>query len=153
MRSCSRRVKPCEVAANEAYVFTVTRGTHGSPWVHGFVVEDADVTVKVSADRTIESTPDTARVSLVAKPESDTRTYVGINGMWCALMDTASYQALDNLNGASEEHDGGRFCDNPHFGVDMYVPGVGAILWLILCSCAWYGAACTPCPERTTGRP
>lgn len=26
------------IGANDAYVFTVTRGTHGSPWMHGFHV-------------------------------------------------------------------------------------------------------------------
>lgn len=36
---------------------------------------------------------------------------------------------------------------------DVLVPGVGAILWLILCFCAWYGVTYTPCPKRTTGRP
>lgn len=112
------------VAKNEAFVFTVTPSTHGSPWVHGFRVGAADVVVRVSGSGDVNATPENTPVALVSKPTKETRSYIDINGMWCAIKGTDVFRSLRNLNGASEEHDGGgRFYDNPRFGVDMYVPG------------------------------
>lgn len=111
------------VAKNEAFVFTVTPSTHGSPWVHGFRVGAADVVVRVPRGGVVDVAPENTPVALVSKPPKETRTYIDINGMWTALRDTDVSRAIYNLNGASEEYGGGRFYDNPHFGVDMYVPG------------------------------
>ena len=111
------------VAKNESFVFTVTPSNHGSPWVHGFRVGAADVVVSVLRDGTVDVTPENTPVALVSKPPKETRNYIDINGMWTALQGTEALRAIYNLNGASEEHDGGSFYDTPHFGVDMYVPG------------------------------
>ena len=111
------------VGKNESFVFTVTPSKHGSPWVHGFRVGVADVVVRVLRDGTVDVTPENTPVALVSKPRKETRNYIDINGMWTALRDTDVLRAIYNLNGASEEYDGGSFYDNPHLGVDMYVPG------------------------------
>lgn len=114
------------VGKNETYVFTVSGGLNGDPWVHGFHAGEESINVKVTAGGNISVTPETTHCTIAYKPQRPSRNTVDINSMWRALMYTDSYRALDNLNGASEEHDGGRFYDNPHFGVDMYVPGSSA---------------------------
>lgn len=112
-----------EVAKNETYVFTVSGGLRGDPWVHGFHAGEEGIEVKVSGGGNISVTPEATHCTLAYKPASETRYTIDINGMWCAIEGTDSFHALRNLNCASEELDGGRFYDNPHFGVDMYVPG------------------------------
>lgn len=111
------------VGKNETYVFTVSGGLNGDPWVRGFHAGEEGINVKVSARGNISVTPETTHCTLAYKPQLTSRNTVDINGMWTALLGTEVLQAIYNLNGASEEHDGGRFYDNPHFGVDMYVPG------------------------------
>lgn len=113
------------IGENDAYVFTVTRGTHGSPWVHGFHVGAEGLSVSVSGDGAVNAAPDTTHVSLVTKPlDKEFRNVVEINVMWVALAGTEVFEDLYTLNGVSEDVGaGGRFYDNPYFGVDMYVPG------------------------------
>ncbi|WP_298488980.1 hypothetical protein [uncultured Rothia sp.] len=111
------------VGKNETYVFTVSGGLNGDPWVHGFHAGEEDVNVKVSAKGNISVTPEATHCTLAYKPQRPSRNTVDINGMWTALQCTHVFECLYNLNGSSEEYDGGRFYDNPHFGVDMYVPG------------------------------
>lgn len=111
------------VAKNEAYVFVVTRGTHGAPWLHGFAAGSNGINVNISSGGNITATPESTRVTLVHKPNIEKRDYIDINDMWGALKDTHVFKCIYNLNGASEEYDGGLFYENPHFGVDMYVPG------------------------------
>lgn len=111
------------VGKNETYVFTVSSGLRGDPWVHGFHAGGGGIEVKVSDKGNISVTPEVTPCTLAYKPQRETRSTVDINGMWCAIKGTTVFNALYNLNGASEEYDGGRFYENPHFGVDMYVPG------------------------------
>lgn len=111
------------VGKNETYVFTVSGGLNGDPWVHGFHAGEGGVNVKVSAKGNVSVTPETTHCTLAYKPQRPSRNTVDINGMWTALQCTQVFKCLYNLNCASEEYDGGRFYDNPYFGVDMYVPG------------------------------
>lgn len=111
------------VGKNETYVFTVSGGLSGDPWVHGFHAGEEGVNVKVSAKGNISVTPETTHCTLAYKPQRPSRNTVDINGMWTALKGTHVFKCIYNLNRASEEYDGGRFYDNPLFGVDMYVPG------------------------------
>lgn len=113
------------IGENDAYVFTVTWGTHGSPWMHGFLVGAEGLSVSVSGDGAVNATPDTTHISLVTKPlDRDLRNVVEINVMWVALAGTEVFEDLYTLNGVGEDVGaGGRFYDNPYFGVDMYVPG------------------------------
>lgn len=113
------------IGENDAYVFTVTRGTHGSLWMHGFHVGAEGLNVLVSGEGEVTATPDTTHVSLVTKPlDRDFRNVVEINVMWVALAGTEVFEDLYTLNGVGEDVGaGGRFYDNPYFCVDMYVPG------------------------------
>ena len=111
------------VAKNETYVFTVSSGLRGDLWVHGFHAGEEGIDVKVSGEGNISVIPEATHSALACTPGGETRNYIDINLMWCAIEGTESFRALYNLNGAREERDGGRFYDNPHFGVDMYVPG------------------------------
>lgn len=113
------------IGENDAYVFTVTRGTHGSPWMHGFHVGAEGLSVSVSGGGAVNAAPDTTYVSLVTKPiDREFRNVVEINVMWVALAGTEVFEDLYTLNGVGEDVvAGGRFYDNLHFGVDMYVPG------------------------------
>lgn len=113
------------IGENDAYVFTVTRGTHGSPWMHGFHVGAEGLSVSVSGDGAVNAAPDTTHVSLVTKPlDREFRNVVEINVMWVALAGTEVFEDLYTLNGVGEDVGaGGRFYDNLYFGVDMYVPG------------------------------
>lgn len=118
------------IGKNDTYVFTVTQGTHGSPWVHGFHVGAEGLSVSVSGDGAVNAAPDTTHVSLVTKPlDREFRNVVEINVMWVALAGTEVFEDLYTLNGVGEDVGvGGRFYDNPYFGVDMYVPGAWAVL-------------------------
>lgn len=110
------------VDKNETYVFIVSGGLRGDPWVHGFHAGEEGIEVKVSGGGNISVTPEVTHCTLSYKPASETRYTIDINAMWCAIEGTDSFRELYNLNCASEEHVGGRFYDNPHFGVDMYMP-------------------------------
>lgn len=140
------------VGKNETYVFTVSGGLSSDPLVHGFHAGEEGVNVKVSAKGNISVTPETTHCTLAYKPQRPSRNTVDINGMWTALQGTHVFKCIYNLNRASEEYDGGRFYDNPLFGVDMYVPGAWAVLQPIRSSCVWRGATCTHCRQRMTGK-
>lgn len=111
------------VGKNETYVFAISGGLSGDPWVHGFHAGEEGINVTVSGEGNISVTPESTHCTLAYKPQRPSRSTVDINGMWTALQGTHVSKCIYNLNGASEEYDGGRFYDNPHFGVDMYVPG------------------------------
>lgn len=111
------------VGKNETYVFTISGGLRGDPWVYGFHAGEEGINVTVSGRGNISVTPESTYCALAYKPQRPSRNTVDINGMWTALQGTHVFKCLYNLNGSSEEYDGGRFYDNPHFGVDMYVPG------------------------------
>lgn len=138
------------IGENDAYVFTVTRGTHGSPWMHGFYAGGDGLSVSVSGDGAVNATPDTTPVSLVTKPlDREFRNTVEINVMWVALAGTEVFEDLYTLNGVGEDvWAGGRFYDNPYFGVDMYVlEGMGGTAADTLFLCLAWGYLYSLPPE------
>lgn len=97
-----------EIGENDAYVFTVTQGTHGAPWMHGLYAGGDGLSVSVSGDGAVNATPDTTPVSLVTKPlDREFRNTVEINVMWVALAGTEVFEYL-----TQELRDRGVFCRN-----------------------------------------
>ena len=110
----------------ETYLFTVSHSKYGAPQVRGILTNKADAGVAIDDDGEVKITSECARAVAFAGDLNTTSSGKDINGMWVALGGTEVFGELYEINQLNRKNPetlaGGRFYDNPHFGVDMYIP-------------------------------